>query len=159
MDSFLPSPKKGLKPGEAPERFSCRIYGLLRRGGNILMSRCRFMDRQFVNFPGGGVDLGEGPMEALRREYQEETGLSIKPVRVLYASESAHISTQVPMQIVGIYWLVEETGGTLKTGGNGDDVIELFWAPLANIPTAEMFPSDLEFARRLPNLLSSEIPR
>jgi 8-oxo-dGTP pyrophosphatase MutT (NUDIX family) len=155
MDSFLPSPKKGLAPGRAPERFSCRIYGVLRRGEDILMSRCRFMDRQFVNFPGGGVDLGEGPMEALRREYHEETGLAIEPVRILYASEGAHISTQVPMQIVSIYWLIEERGGVLKEGGNDDDVLSLFWAPLSRIPTGEMFPSDLEFARRLPNLLSS----
>ncbi|MBI3552036.1 MAG: NUDIX hydrolase [Elusimicrobia bacterium] len=153
MDSFLPSPKKGLDPALAPERFSCRIYGVLRRGGEVLLTRSRFVDRQFVNFPGGGVDLGEGPIEALRREYREETGLSIDPVRVLYASEAAHISTQAPMQIVSIYWLVEKTAGILKVGGNNEDVLSLFWAPLASIPTEEMFPSDLEFARRLPDLL------
>lgn len=156
MDSFLPSPKKGLKPGSAPERFSCRIYGVLRRGSEVLLTRSRFIDRQFVNFPGGGVDLGEAPVEALRREYREETGLEIKPMRVLYASEGAHLSTQAPMQIVSIYWLIESLGGKLKEGGNGDDVLSLFWAPVARIPTGEMFPSDLEFARRLPNLLSSD---
>jgi 8-oxo-dGTP pyrophosphatase MutT (NUDIX family) len=155
MDSFLPSIKKGLAKAEAPERFSCRIYGVLRRRGEVLLTRSRFIDRQFVNFPGGGVDLGEAPIEALRREYREETGLAIKPVRVLYASESAHLSTQVPMQIVSIYWLIERLSGTLKKDGNSDDVLSLFWAPLKRIPTGEMFPSDLEFARRLPNLLSS----
>lgn len=154
MDSLLPSPKKGLK-GAPPERFSCRIYGVLRKESEVLLTRSRFFARQFVNFPGGGVDLGEGPVEALRREYREETGLSIRPVRVLYASEAAHVSTQAPMQIVSIYWLVERTSGRLKLSGNNDDVLNLFWAPLGRIPTAEMFPSDLEFARRLPNLLSS----
>jgi 8-oxo-dGTP pyrophosphatase MutT (NUDIX family) len=127
----------------------------LRRGDDVLLTRSRFIDRQFVNFPGGGVDLGEAPIEALSREYLEETGLTIKPLRVLYASEGAHLSTQAPMQIVSIYWLIESLAGLLKEGGNGDDVLGLFWAPLARIPTGEMFPSDLEFARRLPNLLSS----
>ncbi len=150
---MIPSPKKGL--AAAPERFSCRIYGALRRADEILLTRSRFKDRQFVNFPGGGVDLGEAPIEALLREYREETGLLIKPARVLYASEAAHLSTQAPLQIVSIYWLVDEVGGTLKVGGNNDDVLNLFWAPIARIPTSEMFPSDLEFACRLPGLLSS----
>ena len=141
-----------------PERFSCRIYGVLLRaagsgGRQVLLTRSRFINHGFVNFPGGGVELGEAPIEALRREYNEETGIEINPLRVLYASESAHLSSQAPMQIVSVYWLVEQAGGTLRRGGNGDDVIDLFWAGLKSIPTEEMFPSDLEFARRLPHLL------
>ena len=42
---------------------------------------------------------------------------------------------------------------TLREGGNGDDVVSLFWAEAGRIPTGEMFPSDLEFAARLPKLL------
>jgi 8-oxo-dGTP diphosphatase len=137
-----------------PERFSCRIYGVLQKDRQVLLTRSRFATRQFVNFPGGGVELGEAPIEALRREYREETGLEIEPLRVLYASESCHVSTHQPMQIVSFYWLIRETKGTLKMDGNGDDVMHLFWADLAKIPTDEMFPSDLEFARRLPRLLA-----
>ncbi len=147
--------KEPLKSSIEPEvqAFSCRIYGVLLRGREVLLTRSRFIDREFVNFPGGGVELGEAPIEALRREYREETGLEIRPLRVLYASEEAHISKQRPWQIVSIYWLVEEAGGELNTGGNQDDVLHLFWAALDGIPTEEMFPSDLEFARNLPKLL------
>lgn len=119
----------------------------------MLLTRSRFGKTEFVNFPGGGVEIGEAPIEALKREYLEETGLSIAPRRVLYASESAHPSTVQPIQIVSIYWLVEEAGGALRRGGNQDDVLDLFWADVGAIPTGEMFPSDLEFARRLPELL------
>lgn len=139
-----------------PEIFSCRIYGVLRRGPDVLLTRSKFADFEFVNFPGGGVELGEAPIEALRREYEEETGLAIEPVRVLYASEQAHVSTHRPMQIVSIYWLVESRGGALKHAGNQDDVLSLFWAPLDAVPTGEMFPSDLEFARNLPKLLTEK---
>lgn len=135
------------------ESFSCRIYGVLRRGDKVLLTRSRFLETEFVNFPGGGVELGEAPMAALRREYREETGLSIRPKRVLYASEAAHLSTQRPIQIVSVYWLVERAAGKLKVDGNDSDVLSLFWAPLARIPTGEMFPSDLEFTKRLPQLL------
>jgi hypothetical protein len=38
-------------------------------------------------------------------------------------------------------------------GGNGDDVLDLFWADLSRLPLDEMFPADREFAARLPALL------
>jgi 8-oxo-dGTP pyrophosphatase MutT (NUDIX family) len=117
------------------------------------MTHSRFINAEFVNFPGGGVEIGEAPMEALKREYMEETGLTIAPKRVLYASQKLHLSTQRPIQIVSVFWLVEKIGGTLKESGNNDDIISLFWADLSNIPTGEMFSSDLEFAKILPELL------
>jgi 8-oxo-dGTP pyrophosphatase MutT (NUDIX family) len=107
-----------------------------------------------VNFPGGGVEIGEAPGEALRREFLEETGLAVRPVRTLYASEGAHLSTQSPIQIVSVYWLVERASGELRRGGNGDDVLDLFWADPAALPLEEMFPSDREFSSRLPGLLA-----
>ncbi|MEK9144483.1 MAG: NUDIX domain-containing protein, partial [Elusimicrobiota bacterium] len=67
------------------ESFSCRIYGVLLRGHEVLLTRSRFLTREFVNFPGGGVEIGESPSAALRREFAEEPGLSIRPVRVLYS--------------------------------------------------------------------------
>lgn len=107
-----------------------------------------------MNFPGGGVELGEAPSAALRREFREETGLEIRPVRILYSSQGLHISSQMPIQIVSCYWLVERSGGVLREGGNGDDVLDLFWADSARIPVEEMFPADREFVQALPGLLS-----
>ncbi|MDX6770997.1 MAG: NUDIX hydrolase [Elusimicrobiota bacterium] len=134
-------------------RFSCRIYGVLHEGGKVLLTRSRFRDREFVNFPGGGVEVEEAPMDALHREFFEETGLSVRHTRCLHSSEGAHLSTQAPLQIVSAYWLVERAGGELRLSGNGDDVLSLFWADPRDLPRAEMFPADLEFADRLPALL------
>lgn len=133
--------------------FSCRIYGVLREGDKVLLTRSRFGADTFINFPGGGVELGEGPGDALRREFVEETGLEIRPVRTLYANQEAHLSTSRPIQIVSVYWLVERVGGELRPGGNGDDVLEVFWCGLADLPLKEMFPAEVEFANRLPALL------
>lgn len=135
-------------------RFSCRIYGVLRDGDKVLLARSRFGASTFINFPGGGVEIGEAPGDALRREFVEETGLVIRPVRTLYASQEAHLSTQAPIQIVSAYWLVERVCGDLRLAGNGDDVLELFWRDLADLPLGEMFPADLEFSARLPALLA-----
>ena len=126
-------------------QFSCRIYGILREGNRVLLTRSRFLDRTFVNFPGGGVEIEEAPGEALTREFSEETGLVIKPVRTLFASQAAHLSTQAPIQIVSVYWLVERVSGELRLAGNGDDVLELFWRDLSDLPLKDMFPAELEF--------------
>lgn len=133
--------------------FSCRVYGVLMEKGKVLLTRSHFGGEPFVNFPGGGVEIGEAPMAALLREFVEETGLAVRPVRALYASEGAHLSTKAPIQIVSVYWLVERTGGTLRSGGNGDDVLDLFWAAPASLPHETMFPADREFCARLPALL------
>jgi ADP-ribose pyrophosphatase YjhB (NUDIX family) len=133
--------------------FSCRIYGILVEEGKVLLTRSHFRGKAFVNFPGGGVEIGEGPNDALLREFIEETELIIRPVRTLYSSQSAHLSVQMPIQIVSTYWRVERMGGQLRIGGNGDDVLDLFWADPARLPLDEMFPADREFSQQFSALV------
>jgi 8-oxo-dGTP diphosphatase len=137
----------------ASRAFSCRIYGVLVENEKVLLTRSAFHGSSFINFPGGGVEIGEPPMAALLREFVEETGLVVRPARTLYASEGAHLSTQAPIQIVSAYWLVERVSGELRSGGNGEDVLDLFWSDPKRLPVEEMFPADREFAARLPGLL------
>ncbi len=134
-------------------RFSCRIYGVLREGDKVLLTRSRFGESTFINFPGGGIEIEEAPGDALRREFLEETGLVVRPVRTLYANQEAHLSTAAPIQIVSVYWLVERVSGDLRLAGNGDDVLELFWRDVKDLPLKDMFPAELEFCRQLPALL------
>lgn len=134
-------------------KFSCRIYGVLRDGDKVLLTRSHFGLDTFINFPGGGVEIEEAPGAALCREFVEETGLVIRPVRTLYANQEAHLSTKAPIQIVSVYWLVERVSGELRLEGNGDDVLELFWCDIGNLPLQEMFPAEVEFATKLPGML------
>jgi 8-oxo-dGTP pyrophosphatase MutT (NUDIX family) len=68
-----------------PERQRVAAYALLTRGERVLLtqmsSRTRIEGRWTL--PGGGIDHGEDPRDALRREVYEETGLRIDPGRVL----------------------------------------------------------------------------
>jgi 8-oxo-dGTP pyrophosphatase MutT (NUDIX family) len=68
-----------------PERQRVAAYALLTRDGEVLLtqmsSRTRIEGRWTL--PGGGIDHGEDPRAALRREVYEETGLRVEPGRVL----------------------------------------------------------------------------
>ena len=68
-----------------PERQRVAAYALLTRDGEVLLtqmsSRTRIEGRWTL--PGGGIDHGEDPRDALRREVYEETGLKVEPGRVV----------------------------------------------------------------------------
>jgi 8-oxo-dGTP diphosphatase len=78
----MPAPEHD---GTPPRRQRVAAYALLLRGdgpdAEVLLtrmsSRTRIPGRWTL--PGGGVDHGEDPREALRREVLEETGLHIDP--------------------------------------------------------------------------------
>lgn len=73
---------------EPPKRQRVAAYALVRRaagtGGEVLLTRLAPHVRfDGWTLPGGGVDHGEHPREALRREIHEETGLHAEPGRIV----------------------------------------------------------------------------
>jgi 8-oxo-dGTP diphosphatase len=57
-------------------------YAILPLGGAILLT-VQMADRPDVQLPGGGIDPGESPLQALHREVLEETGWRIaRPKRL-----------------------------------------------------------------------------
>lgn len=55
-------------------------YGILLRGRDVLLTHQMIPHPEF-QLPGGGVDPGESPVQALHREVMEETGWSISNIR------------------------------------------------------------------------------
>ncbi len=75
--------------GEAPRRgirYGLRMgaYAILPRGGMLLLTRQSEPEPE-LQLPGGGVDPGESPLQALYREVYEETGWIIAAPRRLGA--------------------------------------------------------------------------
>jgi 8-oxo-dGTP pyrophosphatase MutT (NUDIX family) len=68
-----------------PQRQRVAAYALLTRDGQVLLTRMSERTRIEGRWtlPGGGIDHGEDPRDALRREVYEETGLRVEPGRVI----------------------------------------------------------------------------
>ncbi len=64
-----------------PRRQRIAAYALLWRGDEVLLTRMSERTRigGCWTLPGGGIDHGEDPRAAVRREVYEETGLVVEP--------------------------------------------------------------------------------
>lgn len=64
-----------------------RVCAAIIKGDKILMVYHQDKDRNYWTFPGGGVDSGETPEQAIVREVLEETGLNSEIVKFLFDSD------------------------------------------------------------------------
>ncbi len=139
--------------------FRPAVYGVLMRGQEVLLVRSpptAKISANVVGFPGGGIEPGEAPLDALCREFAEETGMEVEPVRLLWATTGFHRSLANPhLQLVGMHWEVRYLSGSLRPNGNGDDVAEAFFCPIHKLPVEDMLGVDREV---VPLLLSLSRP-
>lgn len=90
-------------------QFNLRVYALIvNEKKEILLSDEFEFGRFFTKFPGGGVELGEGILDALHRELKEELNLEITNPAFFYFNEFYQQSGFNPKhQLVAFYYLVE----------------------------------------------------
>lgn len=138
------------------EKFTLRVYGIWIKDGRILLSKERINDFSFTQFPGGGVEPGEGVLDALKREWIEETGVTITEHHHFYTTDFFQVSAFNPKeQLISIYYQVacpadplfyekdESTSKQLKK-------LELIWQPLSDFsPDILTFPDDKEVSKMI----------
>ncbi|SKB60670.1 NUDIX domain-containing protein [Sphingobacterium nematocida] len=91
--------------------FNVRVYGILIDAQNrVLVSDERTQSVSFTKFPGGGLEYGEGLLDALKREFIEECNLEIEVVKHLYTTDFYEKSSFNSSQILSVYYLVKALG-------------------------------------------------
>ena len=115
------------------------VQGLVVADGRVLLGR-RGIEPSIGKWdiPGGFLAEDEHPLDALRRELLEETGLEVEPAEFLLATLDPYFDRIV----LGLTWLARVVGGTPRAG---DDLVELRWFARSELPEA----ADVAFAGQL----------
>lgn len=92
--------------------FNVRVYGVLLDADNGLLVSDEFIRGQYITkLPGGGLEIGEGTRDCLRREFMEETGLTVAVGEHIYTTDFFQISAfNQRDQIISIYYRVHPEG-------------------------------------------------
>jgi 8-oxo-dGTP diphosphatase len=117
-------------------------YGVCVRGERILLARFVAQDaRKHWTLPGGKVEHGEDPYDAVVREVAEETGYAVAVDELLGVNSRRRVvpwgaPDGTDMQFVGLFYRVRITGGELRdeVGGSTD---QAGWTDLAEVSTLE----------------------
>lgn len=72
---------------------------IIDNAGRVLLLKHRFRPGSGWGVPGGFIEAGEQPEDALRRELREEVGLELENVQVLLVRSFIQ-----PLQIEVVYW-------------------------------------------------------
>ncbi len=104
-------------------RWRPAAYAIVVRENKLLLVKVR----DGFHMPGGGIDLGETPEEAVIREIKEETGLIVTNPRLAGSLSTFFTHTHdltkemTHVQSLLLYFQCDLVGGVLSTDGLEDD--------------------------------------
>jgi ADP-ribose pyrophosphatase YjhB (NUDIX family) len=104
----------------SPGSFNLRVYGvLINEERQVLVSDEYIRGNYYTKFPGGGLELGEGTKDCLKREFKEEMDLEVEIGEHLYTTDFYQVSAfNSSHQIISIYYFtraLEEIKAPLRT--------------------------------------------
>jgi 8-oxo-dGTP diphosphatase len=110
--------------------FSIRVYGILiNEKKQVLVSDELIRGMYITKFPGGGLELGEGTRDCLKREFMEEMNLQVAIGDHIYTTDFYQVSAfDNSKQILSIYYFataLEEIKAPLRESLFDFDVQQL----------------------------------
>lgn len=132
-----------VKPAPTARRQLLVVAALLEQEGRVLVAQRRADQAQPLawEFPGGKVEPGESPSQALVREIEEELACSIEVGAVVDVAFFAYDSFDL---IMPVYRATIRAGVPVAR-----QVAAVAWITRAQLPSLAFTPADLPLARRL----------
>ena len=126
-------------------------YGLVLREQKIVLCRLSSQLAEHAGswtLPGGGLDFGEDPADAMVRELYEETGLSVRPTG-LAGVDSRHIDrVDRSIHSIRIIYFAEAIAGTLTNEIDGSTDLCAWWSheDAKGLPLVDLVKIGLDIA-------------
>jgi 8-oxo-dGTP diphosphatase len=95
-------------------RLRVRVCGLCIENDKVLLVNHHSLnlEQDFWGPPGGGMEFGTSAEDNLKREFYEETGISIEVEKFLFV----HEYLKPPLHAIELIFKVNKVGGELKIG-------------------------------------------
>lgn len=125
-----------------------RVGGIVTRDSKILLVKHRRRGLSYWAFPGGAVRDFETLPDALAREMREETGLEVKPGRLVYIVETFDPRGQSihTLNLLYLADIVGEAGPVAEGPGEHLDVAQ--FVPLDELGGLKLYPEIAEVVRQ-----------
>ena len=126
--------------------FNLRAYAIIIDNGNILLSKELIQGNEVIKFPGGGVEFGEGVVEALKREAMEEMNSELHNIQHFYTTDFFQQSQfKKTDQLISIYYTAK-LSTQLKINERTQPIKDhpvFFWKKLSTLGLTDLhFPID-----------------
>ncbi|WP_037764192.1 NUDIX domain-containing protein [Streptomyces sp. 142MFCol3.1] len=128
-------------------------YALVVQDERLLLTRLSDASPVFApgmwHLPGGGIDPGEQPDEALARELLEETGLQPADARLIDARSYLVHRNDVDWNLVSLFYAVTVKEGAARVVEVAGSTDQVRWIPLRDLRQAALTPAALDGLRML----------
>jgi 8-oxo-dGTP pyrophosphatase MutT (NUDIX family) len=114
--------------------YRSRSVAIVIRDGKILMERVVYFGREFFTVPGGGIEDGETPEQAVLRELKEECGLDGKIVRPLAKLYKSNGTAEYSFEVEVSREQEAITGYDPEESSENPPLKEVLWMSLDEIP-------------------------
>ncbi len=101
------------------------------RGELLVAKRGKEPAKGTLDLPGGFVDMGETVEDGMKREIQEETGLTVTEVRYLFSIPNQYLYSDMLIHTIDMFYEIH-VGHDVKPVAD-DDAAALQWIPLAEV--------------------------
>jgi len=133
------------------KRFNVRVYGLWIINNEVLVSEELIAGAKIVKFPGGGLEWGEGTIDAVKREWKEEMNTEIRVLDHFYTTDYFQKSAWDESQVISIYYFVEPLQAIDIPHQNGRE--HFYFVPIADTLSILTLPIDIVASKKLIELI------
>jgi mutator protein MutT len=121
---------------------------IIMRSRILLTVRGKPPSEGMWGLPGGAVEVGETVEEALVREVREETGLDVRPLKLVAVLDSVtkDDDDRVKYHYVLFEYLCEYLSGEVHAGS---DAVDTRWVPLADLDSVQVMPTTRRFIQKI----------